>query len=121
MSGIPDEPACSICEHCRTRPPQRELKVLTEVQIAWCALYERRLFAPGNEASISFTVCSKFKSVYWSENSQRSWPLAPLADEDHLWLNRPSNAPPYWIHRPFIRLDQLPKVDSATGDEVAKP
>lgn len=119
MGGVPNEPDCSICEYVRTKPSQSELKVLTDAKAAWCAFHGRKLFEPGREPEITFTVCSKFRSVYWSASENRTWPPAPLADEDHLWLNRPSNDPPYWIHKPFVRFDELPKVNPDTGEEVA--
>lgn len=120
MSGIPNDPTCSICESLRTIPLKGKNKVLTDVTAAWCALHERKLFEPQRESSISFTVCSRFKSVYRLVDGGKAWPPPPSTgdDHDHLWLNRPSNERPYWTFQPLIRFDELPKVDPETGGTI---
>jgi hypothetical protein len=119
MGGIPNEASCSLCHFLRTSPPKGTNRSLWDVKSAWCGFHGRKLFEHGRDPEISFTVCSKFKSVYWLQEENKMWPSAPLADEDHLWLNRPSNDPPFWIHKPFVRFDELPKVNADTGEEVA--
>ena len=123
MGGIPNDGSCSICEFVRTKPPMGTLKVLSEATSAWCALHRRKLLLhpyafpdPNPEPTISSTVCSKFSSVYVLDNGQKRWPLAPTADEEHLWENRPSKEPPYWTHEPHVRFDALSKVDPETGE-----
>ena len=132
MGGIPSNPYCSICEFVLTSPPKGTLKNLSEATSAWCALHQRRLLLhpyafpdPNPEPTISHTVRSKFSSDYvfenlerrWpSDSVQKRWPLAPTADSEHLWESRPSNESPYWIHRPYVRIDALTKVDPETGE-----
>ena len=123
VGGIPNESHCSICEFVRTAPPKDALKVLSEATSAWCALHRRRLLLhpyaspdPNPEPTISSTVCSRFMSIYVMADGRNRWPLAPAADEEHLWESRPSTAKPYWTHRPYVRLDSLPRVDPETGD-----
>ena len=120
MGGIPHDPDCSICEQVRLKPSKAEIAVLTEATSAWCATHGRKLFAPQCDPSISFTVCSKFKSVYRLAEKGKAWPPPPdtQGDHEHLWLNRPSNVAPYWIFKPFIRFEELPKVDPEAGDPV---
>jgi hypothetical protein len=131
MGGIPNESTCSICEFVRTKPPNRKhakpgeksLSHMGEVTSAWCSLHGRGLLVhpyafpdPNPEPTISSTVCSKFTSGYLLADGQSRWPHAQAGDEEHLWENRPTKSPPYWANRPFVRLDELPRVNPESGE-----
>ena len=136
MGGIPHESTCSICVSVRTKPPkpaqakpgEQSLKNMAEVTSAWCALHQRKLLLHpyrfpdlDRKPSIFSTVCSQFKSVYQLVNEgKKNWPPPPgtRGDHDHLWQNGPSPDSKSWIFQPLIRLDELPKVNPATGDAV---
>jgi len=121
MGGIPHLPSCSLCESLRTAPPQQSLRLLTDVVSAWCSLHQRKLFEPARYPSVSFTVCTKYDSVYFPGEGFRGHLWQPPTDgenPEYLWLCDVKDSPPFWVLESLIRFRDLPKVNPETGDVV---
>ena len=118
MSGVPDDPTCSICTRLRTAPPKDAIRVLTEVRSAWCNLHRRQLPAPDQDPSISFLACSQFESVYRTDVPTASKPVGtpypppPPTHGDDEWLwELKVDAPQYGVYERYRKLSELPEVD----------
>ena len=121
MGGIPHLPSCSMCNSRRTFPSKQNLKVWTDVVSVWCVLHQRKLFEPRRYPSASFTVCTKYDSIYFPGEGFRGHLWQPPAGgerDDYLWLCDTKDSPPFWVLEPLIRFSDLPKIDPETGDAV---